>query len=125
MIICVHPSDYPKIDWDEICDYLKYNSKYFNDQRKQLNISNAEGKLECVEVPNEANVAFSSKEMQVIQLITNNLLSISEIAKAMGMSLDASTKMIEDLKKKNAIQEFGAYGTKIYTKAGVNCNINH
>lgn len=117
LIICVHPSDYPKIDWDEICDYLKYNSKYFYDQRKQLNKSNAEGKLESMEETNKASVAFSSKEKQVIQLLTNNQLSKEEISSSMGISLIATTMLIVDLKNKNAIKEIGGNGTKRYTMA--------
>lgn len=72
LIICVHPSDYTKIDWDEMGDYLKYNCKYFYAQRSNINSSVPEGNEEkrTPAIGNESS--FSNKELQVLQLLANN-----------------------------------------------------
>lgn len=36
LIICIHPIDYEKIDWDAMCDFLKYNCTYSNLKPEQI-----------------------------------------------------------------------------------------
>ena len=114
LIICVHPSDYTKIDWDEMGDYLKYNCKYFYAQRSNFSSSVPEGTAE----KSNGDISSFNKEQQTLQLLENNNMTRKEIASALGMSMASTTRLLSQLAEKKAIGVYGDNKNRIYTKAG-------
>ena len=129
LIICVHPSDYEKIHWDDLCEYIKYQCQFANVKPRQMS---QRGKAEKtpktiilktdeqydVELKAEkedigSNV-LSEKESKLINLLIGNEMKRADIAAAMGLSLASTSRMLKRLEDIGIISSYGPARAKVF-----------
>lgn len=91
LIICVHPSDFEKINWDEVCGYISYHCKYYckEHNNKEKVIQKAE------QTSFDNNIENRTREKKIVSLLQNNPMSCREIAEAMGLSVVMAKRIID------------------------------
>lgn len=90
LIICVHPSDFEKINWDEICGYISYHCKYYckEHNNKEKVIQKAE------QTSFDNNIDIETREKRILSLLQNNPMSSMEIAENMGLSAVMTKRIV-------------------------------
>ncbi len=129
LIICVHPSDYEKIHWDELCEYIKYQCLYANvkpiqeikrgkAERTPNQITLKTGvsvETETVEEQTEdVSNEISEKESMLINLLIGNQMSRGDIASTMGLTMAATSRMLKKLQENGRILSKGSPRSKVY-----------
>lgn len=123
LIICIHPKDYENCHWDELCEFLRYQSQYSNVKPiESVSIGTAEDTPEIVKYKGEyeihdvetetsastvANNGLSEKEQLLVTLLTGNKMSRAQIAEAMGLSMVSTNRMISTLLAKKQVEAVG------------------
>ena len=125
LTICIHPGDFEKIDWDGLCEFLKYQSQYANVKpadAKPIGTAETtpaviayEGEHEIDEtdeipkgLPVEKEVELNERDQMLVTLLTGNKLGMSEIAEAMGLSMVATKHLLKKLQDAGTIVSEGA-----------------
>lgn len=129
LVICVHPNDYEKIHWDELCEYIKYQCQFANVRPSQRN---QRGKAEKTpkqivlraDETNDAEIGdehieaaantFSEKERMLINLLTGNEMKRADIAAALGLSLASTTRILTRLENSDRILSKGSARAKVF-----------
>lgn len=127
LIICVHQSDYEKIHWDELCEYIKYQCQFANvkprqmSQRgkaektpKKIELRSDEQNDEEVENEDDGSKVLSEKESKLINLLMGNEMKKADIAATMGFSLASTSRMLKRLEDSGKISSQGPAKTKVY-----------
>lgn len=126
LIICIHPQDYSKIDWIELCEFLKYQCLFANEiEKKDKSVGKAEKtppdiRLNDIETDgteiykNLSNSSFIEKGKLVIELLQGNEMNLNEIAVAIGWSLGKTLQLMNALKKNNLVMCKRTINGKIY-----------
>ena len=131
LTICIHPTDFEKIDWDGLCEFLKYQSEYANMKPANSNsVGTAETSPSIIEFAAEnVNVDFDedtdqwinnaqsvsvNREQMLLTLLTNNKLSLNEIAEAMNLSLSDTNKLLRKMQNSGLVLCDGARARKRY-----------
>lgn len=126
LTICIHPGDFEKIDWDGLCEFLKYQSQYANIKPANVGaIGTAETTTEeiayeaeyeteeCDEDTTQSTNHFerseiSNHEQKMVTLLTGNKLSRTEIAEAMGLSMTSTNRLLKRLQDADVILSEGS-----------------
>lgn len=126
LTICIHPLDFEKIDWDGLCEFLKYQSQYANIKPADVRpIGTAEttpkviayeSEYETEECDDDVSQIASclekkrlyEREQKLITLLTGNKLSRAEISEAMGLSMVSTNLLLKRLQDRNAIISEGS-----------------
>lgn len=132
LTICIFPGDFEKIDWDGICEFLKYQSMYANVKSSETNlygtaettptkirlngdlIVDRKNHYSAVFSNNAVQFELSERELMVLTLLTNNKLSLSEIAEAMGLSFSCTNQILSKLLEAGLIICKSSKKKKIY-----------
>ena len=140
LIICIHPKDFEKIHWDDLCEFIKYQCLYsYNSKettkvgKKEKNPNNIMLKFEdgdydfgelvddeikesemenTLYAPNVSNESvLSSKNRmdnkwkeKIINLLSGNILSVYEIAQAVGLSKGKTSLLLYNLEEQGVIK---------------------
>ena len=134
LTICIHPMDFEKIDWDGLCEFLKFQCQYANIKPadvRPIGTAEATPKVitfeaeyeieECDEdiskiAPHSENRGLSEHEQKLVTLLTGNKLSRAEIAEAMGLSMASTNRLLKRLQDADAIISEGpAKQKRFYT----------
>ena len=145
LTICIHHSDFDKVHWDELCDFVKFQCS-FSDHKIGVNIIGREEKIsnkvelqidnvdydfdfgdiseeshgkyeKRADAINEFEYYDTTVSNTIIRLLNGNQLKISEIAEAIGLSVISTKQLVQNLQKKGKIQVVGGSKIKKYTKA--------
>ena len=134
LTICIHPKDYKKVDWEALCEFLKYESQYTNIKpsfSKPLGIEETtpsvvsfkddEKVTETFEESQESTGTLklqeqnlSEKETLMISILRGNEMQKTEIAAAMGLSMNTTTRMLKKLQEGGFVQSKGVSRHVIY-----------
>lgn len=124
--ICIHPSDFEKIHWDDLCEYIKYQCSFaYVGKTSEIVGRSEEAPMEVAFSNGDDNYEFSEldKELydsdyyseKIIELLKGNQLKISDIAIISGRSMNATRVAVKELIDKGLIQEIGDGMDKKYT----------
>lgn len=115
LIICIFPGDFEKIDWDSLCEFLKYQSQYANVKPVETKpIGTAENSPKVITYNGEYEIEDSDdisdqpklppaqgqlteKEQMMVTLLTGNKMSRSQISEAMGLSMAQTNHLLRGL----------------------------
>lgn len=130
LTICIHPIDFDKIDWDGLCEFLKYQSQYANVKpidSKQIGTAEttpkviAYGDEQEIDENVEERSGYSSKgkknsehEQMLITLLTGNKLTRIEIAEALGLSIVGTNHLLKQLLDTGIINKEGPAKQTLY-----------
>lgn len=126
LTICIHPGDFEKIDWDGLCEFLKYQSQYAN--IKPVNagptgIAETTPMVIAYEAEHETEEGdedfahdinyfeqndIGDQEHKLIILLTGNRLSRTEIAEAMGLSMANTNRLLKKLQDADVVLSEGS-----------------
>lgn len=124
LTICIHPRDFEKIDWDGLCEFLKYQSQYANVKPADTKpigtaettpaVITYEGEHDFEETDEiqmdssfEQRTELSEREQMLVTLLTGNKLGMSDIAEAMGLSMVATKRLLIKLQDAGVILSEG------------------
>ena len=134
LIICIHPSDYRKIHWDDLCEYLKYHCQFNNikppydyqqgtPENTSVAVALKEDRLDIFvdELQSDEinDLSFSSKQKMALALLQGNEMTLSEVAEALGLSARATSQLLSTLLKRKLIKST-VFNQKKYYKAEKN-----
>ena len=149
LIICIHPADYEKIHWDELCEFVRYQCTFaeiISNNRlaigKQEETSDkATLKSDEMEASfhffglddNKEELEFKplgcnkSLEKKIISILTGNQLNIAEFAEAMGLSMKSASDIVKSLLEKGYVQIAGLENNSQYTATalGISNNVSY
>ena len=133
LTICIYPRDVEKIDWDGLCEFLKYQSQYANvkpaDSRPigtaetTPDVITYEGEHELEESEEcaiqtishfEQSVGLSERKKKIVTLLTGNKLASTEIAEAMGLSVATTNRLLTQLQELGVIVSEGSARKKYF-----------
>ena len=139
LTICIYPGDFDKIDWDRLCEFLKYQSQYANvksadtkpigtaETTPQTIAYESENDIEEYEEDSHLNSVqpaprrTSEREQKIVTLLTGNKLTRTEIAKAMGLSMAGTNYLLIKLQDSGLIRcEESAGNSRFYVANGQN-----
>ena len=132
LIICIHPSDFEKIHWEELCDFLNYQSQYANhkpitnvqngsaentprDIRFAQEQSEHEPEYHYNSIPQKEET-LSETERMVVALLKGNEMSKSAIAEAMGLTMASTTRIVKKLNEGGIIESKVLGNKRVYYK---------
>ena len=139
LTICIHPKDFDKIDWDALCEFLKYESQYTNLKPMFSKPSGVEEKTPSVVklrdeeieddtseydpdntvVPHLQDLVLTEKEKLMITILQGNEMKKTEVAAAMGLTMNATTRILSKLQSAGLVQSKGGARNLVYS-ASVN-----
>ena len=139
LTICIHPKDFDKIDWDALCEFLKYESQYTNLKPMFSKPSGVEEKTPSVVklrdeeieddtseydpdntvVPHLQDLVITEKEKLMITILQGNEMKKTEVAAAMGLTMNATTRILSKLQSAGLVQSKGGARNMVYS-ASVN-----
>lgn len=131
LTVCIHPGDYEKIDWDGLCEFLKYQSQYANvkpvetkpigtaETTPTIITYEGENDIEENDEPksdsvNEQNVILSERDQMLVTLLTGNNLSRTEVAEVMGLSMASTNRLLTKLQNAGVIMSEGSARQRRY-----------
>ncbi|WP_295095182.1 macro domain-containing protein [Ruminococcus sp.] len=130
LVICIHPNDYEKIHWDDLCEFLKHHSRYTN--IKPLSsppVGTEEKTPKAVRFSNKLLVddskyvfnlnprkeaEWSDKEKTMVALLKGNEISKANLASKMGISMHASSELLKQMTEAGVVQSKGTAKNKVY-----------
>ena len=147
LIICIHPLDFEKIHWDDLCEYIKYQCTftYVHDNSEQVGVQeksperialapidydfdfeeltevNDKGDSSVVKQSKKGDFedciektfkTYKEREEKIIEILSGNQLTASEIAVATGMSMNSTRAIIKKLMERGQVQTFGVKNRK-------------
>ena len=138
LTICIYPEDFEKIDWDGLCEFLKYQSQYANVRPSEIEpFGIAETTpLEIGAICNDEILendcsqadfykeerALSKRERMILTLLNGNKMSVSEIAEAMGLSIIGTNLILRRLVDEGVVVSERAHGKKRFLVPNVDKN---
>lgn len=142
LTICIHPRDFDKIDWDALCEFVKYESQYTNIKPMFSKPSGLEEKTPSVVklkdeeivddtsedipghvvVPHLQKPFLSEKEKLMITILQGNEMKKSEVAAAMGLTMNATTRILSKLQSAGLVQSKGGARNIIYFASADNAD---
>lgn len=133
LTICIHPKDYQKVDWDRLCEFLKYESQYANlkpltsdpkgnEESSSSVIRLSDGVIEDVNdydlvtssKDNEADICLTEKEQMIVSILNGNEMSRADIAEAMGLSMGTASKLLNKLASQGVIRVKGSNKHRVF-----------
>ncbi|MCR5701106.1 MAG: DUF6430 domain-containing protein [Lachnospiraceae bacterium] len=112
LTICIYPGDFDKIGWDELCEFLNYQSQFANVKNvetKPVGIAEKtpENKKYEAEIDKNENRDWfylspqksqkNEYENMILTLLAGNKMKINEVAESIGMSIDETKRIINNL----------------------------
>ena len=123
LIICIHPKDYENCHWDELCEFLKFQSQYSNIRpieaaltgtvEETPDIITYKGEYEIYNTGFERQASstvtskLTEKEQMIVTLLTGNKMNRTQIAEAMGLSMAATNSAIRKLQETKRVEVEG------------------
>lgn len=133
LTICIHTNDYGKVDWDELCEFLRYQSQYANIKSLRASVTGKEDQTSSVvELRKETiidddntdnnilvnkhslDTGLVEKERLVVTLLMGNEMNRADIAAALGLSMNATNRILQKLVDAGVIQSKGARLNRVY-----------
>lgn len=132
LTICIYPLDFNKIDWDGLCEFLKYQSQYANVRPSEMeptgiaeaipseigyigNDDFVENEYNCVQTDfYKAERVLSKREKVVVELLNGNRMRLIEIAKATGLSVVGTNLILQRLVDEGVVFSEKIHGKREY-----------
>lgn len=138
LIICVHPLDFEKVHWDELCEYIRYQCIFANVNNDARSFGSQEittGKATLASVEKQIDYDFGDEDEEsngnwrnasieeknkntddrVLEALSGNELNVSEIASYMGTSMSYTRRTLSRLVSDGKVKVVGAARNKKYT----------
>ena len=111
LIICIHPNDFDKVNWDEFIEFINYQCKYANKKEnnkkffsKDFDTSTCDAINSPKHIPNSVPSNITETESLLLMLLTGNKMNVSQIAASLGTTRAHATMISKKLVEKGLIQ---------------------
>ena len=124
LIICIYPKDFENCHWDELCEFLNYQSQYSNvkpietspigtaEETPEIVVYKGEYEIHGGESKKQAspvtNNGLTEREQYLVTLLTGNKMSREQIAEAMGLSMATTNRIVKRLLESKCVEVEGS-----------------
>ena len=131
LTVCIHPKDFEKVDWDGLCEFLEYQSRYSNIRpvdrnpggipEKTPDIVMYKGEYEITD-SDESDLSsteargqnLTEREQIMVSLLTGNKMDRRELSAAMGLSMASTNSMLKKLIQAQIVDVKGTEARQLF-----------
>jgi len=119
LTICIHPSDFDKVDWDKLCEFLRFQCMFANLNKLEpkaigtaeaysnnsfLDQSELDNMIDKTRFQGTNQDVLSEREQLVVSLLAGNKMTEKEVAVALGSSIEYANSILSDLVRREVVQ---------------------
>lgn len=131
LTVCIHPKDFENVDWDGLCEFLEYQSRYSNIRpvdrnpggipEKTPDIVMYKGEYEITD-SDESDLSsteargqnLTEREQIMVSLLTGNKMDRRELSAAMGLSMASTNSMLKKLIQAQIVDVKGTEARQLF-----------